>query len=142
MHPSVEDFIILHSFFIKGHPCKYFSPISIIWQPPPFGWFKVNIDGAALGSPSLAVDGGNFRNHAGDFIGGFSVHLDTTFAFKAELIAAMFTIELSFKYGWHSLWLESDSQFVVGLLITLQWFHGTYLTGGKTACPSSPPCVL
>lgn len=80
---------------------------------PRIGWFKVNIDGAALGSPGTAAGGGIFRNHLGDFIGGFVVSLGITFAFRAELLATMYAIELSYRYGWRSLWLESDSEMVV-----------------------------
>ena len=113
MHSSMIEFMILRNFFIKGHPRKTFDPIPVTWQPPQIGWFKVNVDGAALGSLGIAAGGGIFRNHVGDFIGGFAVSLGITFAFRAELLATMYAIELSYRYGWRSLWLESDSEPVV-----------------------------
>ena len=118
MLPSEPEVTIIRRFFIKGHPRRSHSPIPVIWQPPKIGWFKVNIDGAALGSPGPAAGGGIFRNHLGDFIGGFSVSLGSTLAFRAELIATMYAIELSFRYGWRSLWLESDSELVVRAFAT------------------------
>ena len=42
---------------------------------PPAPYIKLNIDGSAIGSPGLASVGGILRNHMGNWLAGFSLHL-------------------------------------------------------------------
>lgn len=57
--------------------------------------------------------GGIFRNLQAEFIGCFSCHLGITTSVCAELIAAMFSIEIANDKGWSMIWLETDSTLVV-----------------------------
>ncbi|CAL1352198.1 unnamed protein product [Linum trigynum] len=57
----------------------------ISWIPPPAGWIKVNVDGAANGSQGPAGAGGALRNHHGVWIKGFVANLGTCSAIQAEL---------------------------------------------------------
>lgn len=46
-------------------------------------------------------------------MGCFSANLGVKHAFFAKLIKAMLAIEIAFRKGWRSLWLECDSMLVV-----------------------------
>ena len=48
--------------------------------------------------------------------GCFAIPLGQVFAFEAELLAASMAINFAWQNGWHRLWLESDSSYVVQLL--------------------------
>jgi len=45
---------------------KFLQPIQVVWSFPLVGYIKVNMDGAAKGSPTLASCGGIFRGSMGD----------------------------------------------------------------------------
>ncbi|KAK0599983.1 hypothetical protein LWI29_010426 [Acer saccharum] len=76
----------------------------------------VNTDGAAFGSPGLSGCAGVFRTCRGFVRGCFAIPLGVCFAFEAELAAAIHAIDYAWTFGWHRLWLESDSTFVVNIL--------------------------
>ncbi|KAK3212710.1 hypothetical protein Dsin_017416 [Dipteronia sinensis] len=89
---------------------------SVIWSPPAPGWIKVNTDGAALSSPGVGGCGGVFRNYRTFVKGCFTVPFGQVFTFEVELLAASMAINLAWQNGWHRIWLESDSSYVVHLL--------------------------
>ncbi|KAK2652805.1 hypothetical protein Ddye_012661 [Dipteronia dyeriana] len=60
--------------------------------------------------------GGIFRNCRAFVKGCFAVPLDHVFAFEAKLLAASIAINFAWQNGWHRIWLESDSSYVVQLL--------------------------
>ncbi|XVF53696.1 hypothetical protein PTKIN_Ptkin05aG0119600 [Pterospermum kingtungense] len=55
MHNSIEDLMVLRRFGIAGVPRKPRVIIPILWIHPPLGCVKINIDGAAAGSPAAPV---------------------------------------------------------------------------------------
>ncbi|KAK2646167.1 hypothetical protein Ddye_021362 [Dipteronia dyeriana] len=116
MRNCIDDLLILHHFELRGRPVR--APVirSVIWSPPALGWTKVNTDGAALSSPGARGCGGIFLNCRAFVKGYFAVPLDHVFAFEAELLAASIAINFAWKNGWHRIWLESDSSYVVQLL--------------------------
>lgn len=67
----------------------------------------------AKGSTGLSSYGGIFRDKSVAVLGCFAVNLGISYALHAELIDAMFAIELADKKVWHNLWLECDSQLVI-----------------------------
>ncbi|KAK4840831.1 hypothetical protein QYF36_019153 [Acer negundo] len=87
----MDDLLIFRRFGLQGCPSKALVIKSVIWSPPARGWIKVNTDGIAMGS--LGV-----------------------FTFEAELLAASLAINFAWKNGWHRIWLESDSSYMVQLL--------------------------
>jgi ribonuclease HI len=60
----------------------------------------------------MAACGGTFRSHLADNLGSFADNLGFANAFRAELVGAMFAIEIAYYKGWHNLWLETDSKLV------------------------------
>ena len=58
---TVEEFTIIRNLGVKGYYKN--SPVitEVRWCFLPRGWIKLNIDGSALGSPSLGGCGGIFR---------------------------------------------------------------------------------
>ncbi|KAK3198786.1 hypothetical protein Dsin_022201 [Dipteronia sinensis] len=91
---------------------------SVIWSPPAPGWIKVNTDGAVLSSPGAGGCGGVLRNCKAFVKGCFTVSLGHVFAFEVELLAASMAINFAWQNGWHRIWLESDSSYVVQLLFS------------------------
>ncbi|KAK1591397.1 hypothetical protein Q3G72_007018 [Acer saccharum] len=116
MHNCMDDLLILHRFGLQGCPSKALVIKSVVWSPPAPSWIKVNTYGAALGSLGVGGCGGIFRNCRAFVKGCFAIPLGQVFTFEAELLAASLTINFAWKYGWHRIWLESDSSYVVQLL--------------------------
>ncbi|KAI9181501.1 hypothetical protein LWI28_015585 [Acer negundo] len=116
MHNCMDDLLILRRFGLQGRPSK--APVikSVIWSPSAPSWIKVNTDGATIGSLGFGGCGGIFRNCRAFVKGCFAIPLGQVFAFEAELLTASLAINFAWKYGWHRLWLESDSSYVVQLL--------------------------
>lgn len=56
-----------------------------IWQPPPKGYLKCNIDGASKSNPGIAGYGGVLRDEEGNII--FTFHLGRATNNRAELMA-------------------------------------------------------
>jgi len=67
------------------------------------GWVKINTDGAAKGSPSLAACGDIFRGSMREFIGGFSAFFDIQTTLVAEFYGVIHVIEGTQKMGLSSL---------------------------------------
>lgn len=71
---------------IKLSSCKEKRRI-ISWSPPVSGLFKLNVDGAARGSPGPMGIGGILRNHRKEIMGYFSKNMRIGFAYEAEVLA-------------------------------------------------------
>lgn len=48
--------------------------------------------------------------------GGYCQGLETETAFFAELMIVILGVEFAFHFGWHHIWLESDSTAVLQCL--------------------------
>ncbi|KAK2652566.1 hypothetical protein Ddye_012422 [Dipteronia dyeriana] len=116
MSNCVDDLLIFHRFDLRGRPDR--DPVirSVIWSPPASGWTKVNTDGVALSSPGVGGCGGIFCNCRAFVTGCFAVPLDHVFAFEVELLTDSIAINFAWQNGWHRIWLENDSSYVVQLL--------------------------
>jgi hypothetical protein len=61
--------------------------------------------------------------------GCFALSLGSGFAYQAEWVGVMTAIAIAHSKGWKYLWIESDSTYVVFLLILIsQWHLGKLLT--------------
>lgn len=85
-------------------------------EPPPFGWFKLNTDGASKGNSSLAGCGGVIRSPNGFFVSGFAFNIGSCNALVAELWAVLHDLQLAWDWGARHLILELDSKVAQGLL--------------------------
>ncbi|KAK2661126.1 hypothetical protein Ddye_007659 [Dipteronia dyeriana] len=116
MKNSVDELQILQQLHVSGHSPKAPRILEGNWHPPPSGCLKVNTYGAAFGSPGLVGCAGVFRTCRGFVKCCFAIHLGVYFAFEAELADVVYAIDYAQTFGWHQLWLESDSTFVVDIL--------------------------
>lgn len=66
----------------QGHKVRNAS-----WTLPNAGILKVNVDGAARGSPGICGIGGILRNAKNEIRGFFSKNTGVGFAFEAEVTA-------------------------------------------------------
>jgi len=112
MRNDMFDFNVLKFFGTKTRSGKVLSPLPVRWEFPSPGWVKININGAARGSPGLVTCGGIFHGSMGEFVGGFSTFLDVQTALVAEFYGVIHAIEQAQKMGLASLWLECDSTLV------------------------------
>ncbi|KAL8506426.1 hypothetical protein ACS0TY_017346 [Phlomoides rotata] len=116
MHNTAFNFEVLSSFGITCRPSKAPIVFCIRWQPPPYRIMKVNVDGGAAGSPDRLTGGGGFQDSFGMFRGCFAASFGLGFAIEAELPTAFTALDLAFEKHWNSVWLETDSTYVVHVL--------------------------
>ncbi|KAK2644850.1 hypothetical protein Ddye_020045 [Dipteronia dyeriana] len=113
MRNCVDDLLILHWFGLYGRSSKATVIRSVVWLPPAPRWIKVNTDGVTLGWPDVGGCGGVFRTCRSFVKACFAVPLGQVFTFEAELLAASLAINYAWNLGWHRIWLESDSSYIV-----------------------------
>ncbi|PON88596.1 Ribonuclease H-like domain containing protein [Trema orientale] len=115
---SVEDLDILKCLHVQLKPPRAPRIVEVHWRVPPAGWLKVNTDSAACSNPGLAGCSGVFCTSRGFFKGIFAVSIGKAYVFEAELVAAIHAVSYAWDFGWKSLWLESDSAYLVALFKT------------------------
>ncbi|KAF1877643.1 hypothetical protein Lal_00040360 [Lupinus albus] len=71
----------------------------VVWLAPLPNSIKINFDGAAKGAPGLAGGGSIFRDHNGEFLGGFADFFGIKDALFAELQAALKAIQIAHHKG-------------------------------------------
>ncbi|KAF1894130.1 hypothetical protein Lal_00004049, partial [Lupinus albus] len=62
------------NYLVFGNIHERGAPLikEVVWFAPMPGWIKINSDGAAKGASGLAGGGSIFRDHNGDYLGGFT----------------------------------------------------------------------
>ncbi|XP_058099677.1 uncharacterized protein LOC131244026 [Magnolia sinica] len=98
----------------------------VLWQKPPVGWVKVNVDGSSRGNPGFAGGGGICRNDKGEFIFGFAFGYSVILNIGAVVCAAHDGLLLCLEKGFSKIVVESDSDLVIkvfnkGANIGWQW---------------------
>ncbi|KAF1862641.1 hypothetical protein Lal_00013402 [Lupinus albus] len=112
---SVSNFVILREFKVNQNFQRAPRIQEVVWKAPQTGWIKINTDGAAHGSPSLAGGGCIFRYCTGNYRGGFAAFFGIKDSIFAESQAAIMAIEIGNKKGWNDIWLECDFALVVDI---------------------------
>lgn len=84
-----------------------------IQKPPPYGFLKINIDGAAKGKPRLAGFGGAIRDDQGQIQMIFHGHLGKVTNNMAELMALEQCLEILVNSGSHNVIIEADSELII-----------------------------
>ncbi|XP_011620451.1 uncharacterized protein LOC105420038 [Amborella trichopoda] len=107
------DLQILSTFDIPEGRSRPKTPVAIIWSKPVEGWFKLNVDGCALGNPNHSGAGGVFRNSMGISSWTFSSYLSNTTNFFAEFSALFQGIEIAKEKGVERFLIECDSIVVI-----------------------------
>ena len=87
LHSAVQAATKFH--FLAGvvHQTPRLIPQIIRWHTPPSPFLKLNTNGSALGNPGLADAGGVLRDHWGQWISGYSLHVGLATNNLAELAA-------------------------------------------------------
>ena len=94
-------------------------PQLIRWHSPPpspYPYLKLNTNGSALGNPSLASAGRVLRDHRGQWIFGFSLHVGLATNNMAELDVVRQGLEMAWNMGFKFIHLELDSKLVLSWL--------------------------
>ncbi|XP_057836896.1 uncharacterized protein LOC131047085 [Cryptomeria japonica] len=89
----------------KTNQCRQ----NVIWHPPPIGWIKINVEGAAKGNPGPAGCGRVAKNHFGLLVSMMALPLGTQTNHYTEASAAHFGLHMAKREGFTKVWLESVS---------------------------------
>jgi len=96
------------------------------WDPPLGGWRVLNTDGAVKGTTGPAGARGVLRDDKGEWIMDFSEYLGRCSAVKAEIRAVLWGFKLAKEVRTQRLWLQMDSNVVVGMLTRRAPWHPEY----------------
>lgn len=99
-----------------SHTSSAQNPISVSWNPPDEGWFKINVDGACDPHSNNMVAEGLIRNHEGIWVLGFNQFLGVGNCLLTEAWGALLGIKTAYDLGFSKIWLESDCLTFVNLL--------------------------
>lgn len=118
--PSPQDARILlqlglHSLVPQG-TVKGVSKTTVgkhIWQPPPHGFLKINIDGASKGNPGMDGFGGVIRDEQGRIMDIFHSHLGTATNNMAKPMALEQFLEILMESNLHNAIIEANSELVI-----------------------------
>ena len=89
------------------------SIVASRWQPPPQGFFKVNIDGASKGNPREAGFGGAIRDAQGHTKYIFHGHLEKGTNNMVELLALDQCLEILVEANLQNVIIEADSDLII-----------------------------
>jgi hypothetical protein len=89
------------------------------WEPPPFGWLKVNVDDAYTKKTGKAGAGIIIRNHFGEvLLSAWKVLHDARSAEEVEAYACLEGVSLAVEWGREKTILESDCLPIINSLIS------------------------
>ena len=87
IYSSIQAAMEFHYLASTVRQTQVKIPRNIRWHMPPNPFIKINTDGSALGNPGIVGAGGILRNHLGQWISGFSLHVGLATNNMAELSA-------------------------------------------------------
>ncbi|KAK9287494.1 hypothetical protein L1049_015915 [Liquidambar formosana] len=118
---SIDDFLRaidgVRSFRIRNPKVRQLK----VWQPPPTGSLKFNVDGSARGKPGPGGSGGVLRDESGVVLCFFSCPAGVIDSNLAELLAVREALRIFCSSSWvgiKNLIIESDSALIVS------WING------------------
>ncbi|XP_058746803.1 uncharacterized protein LOC131619755 [Vicia villosa] len=109
----MESFSILKGFDVSTLPSRPVTGLEVLWNPPPKGWVKVNMDGLARGSPPLIACGDIFHTEDASHVGSLCDFMVGGDVALAELLATIVAIVKAGILGYEKLWMESDCKLFV-----------------------------
>lgn len=89
------------------------------WKPPQIGWYVLNCDGAAKGTPGAAGGGGVIRYHQGTLVIAYHSNFGHCNAYKAEVLAMSRGLEIARDLEITKLEIHMDN------LACVQFFNST-----------------
>ncbi|KAF1879844.1 hypothetical protein Lal_00037347 [Lupinus albus] len=92
------------SYELLQFPC--FAVDEIIWCHPEVG--KVNFDGSCVRSSKVMGGGGAIRDHAGQYLSGFSANFGVESPIIAELLPMVQGLTLTWNMGFKKVIMKSD----------------------------------
>ncbi|KAL6196946.1 hypothetical protein ACLB2K_032559 [Fragaria x ananassa] len=116
MFNSSEELMVLNKIGIQCRPWRAPRVIEVNWNPPLYGYIKLNIDGAWKSSLNKAGYGGVFRHYSSKMMGVFCSNLDIPSSVATEVMAVIKAIELAWIREWKHIWLEVGSGLVLSFL--------------------------
>ncbi|BFG33611.1 hypothetical protein CerSpe_198850 [Prunus speciosa] len=108
--------------------------ISLVWEPPDNGWFKLNVDGSRRFGAGTIGAGSVIRDSRGGWLGGFTVNLGIGQILDAECWGLFFGIRLAIDKRVSKLIIEMDSASVVQLIQMTDALHSHPLAGVISNC--------
>ncbi|KAK9035794.1 hypothetical protein V6N11_077823 [Hibiscus sabdariffa] len=81
--------------------------VAVRWTKPPFGWHKLNSDGAIDGRDGVASCGGLIRDDGGSWLVGFSKRIGICSILEAELWGIYEGLLAAWSIGSQYLLVES-----------------------------------
>jgi len=114
-----EERIILHLGLQFISPLGIIKAVSLItkgvniWKPPPYGFLKVNIDGAAKGNPGLVGFGGAIRDDQEQIQKIFHGQLGKATNNIAKLMALEQCLEILVDSNSHNVIIEADLELII-----------------------------
>lgn len=93
MYNIVQELRVLKSFGVGCNPRRP-RIVEVNWHPPPFGWVKINTNGAWSGL-GVGGYGAIFRDDKVVFMGAFFSSLDIPSSVAADVMAVIKAIELT-----------------------------------------------
>ncbi|KAK9991108.1 hypothetical protein SO802_026093 [Lithocarpus litseifolius] len=100
--------------------------MSVKWNKPLDGWFKLNTDGASIGNPGKAGGGGLIRDSSGNWVKGFSRSIGIGTSILAEFWALRDGLSLAVHLGIQNLEVELDARVVVDLISSNSHSNAAY----------------
>lgn len=102
--------------------------INIKWDPPPTGWFKLNVDRATNQNAGKAGIGGVIRNHRGEFEAAFAKNIGIATNNKAELWALKHDLQTVVDLDINKIIIETDSSFLISCFRSKETMHSSHKT--------------
>ena len=96
------------------------------WHASLNPYIKINTDGSSLGNPSIVGVGGILRDHLGQWIFGFSLHVGLATNNMVELATVRQGLAMAWTMGFKYIQLELDSKVVL-----------TWLTNHNVSYPTN-----
>ncbi|BFG15861.1 hypothetical protein CerSpe_021350 [Prunus speciosa] len=85
------------------------TQVSLAWEPPAVGGFKLNVEGSRKNSIEAIGAEGVIRNSLGDWVTGFTVNLGKGQILDDEIWGLFFGLKLAAERGISNLVVEMDS---------------------------------
>ncbi|KAK9997536.1 hypothetical protein SO802_022222 [Lithocarpus litseifolius] len=128
IHQEVIQRALEYFFCAQGNSLYKLRVLKMVrWERPYRGWYKLNTDGSAAGSPEVAGGGGVLRDDAGLWVKGFARQIGHTTSFLAELWALRdgltmcldlrinaLEMDILIEYGHCSSWSSDGSKVTAG----------------------------